>query len=150
MWYNNDGTGSIGWISANGVDWVAFSENVGFAVEPVFVDASEATVIMQGGQQVGQLTSAGVTSLNAPSPNPFNPSTSLSFLLAKDTHVELANYNVRGELVKRLISEQLDQGNHDVTWFGRDTAGKRVASGVYLAQLKAGGLVFSQPMVLVQ
>jgi len=148
--YMVDGTGKTGWISADGEDWVPFKDDVGFAVLPVFVDASEATLIMQGAQQSGRRNGARVTALHAPSPNPFNPSTTLSFALAQDSRVELSIYNVRGELVKRLLDGEMAQGQHEVTWYGRDSVGNGVASGVYLARLEAGDVVMTQRMVLVQ
>ena len=148
--YVTDGTGKTGWISADGADWVPFRDEIGFAVQPVLVDASEGTVIMQGAHQDNPPSSVRITALHAPSPNPFNPSTTLSFTLAKDARGELNIYNIRGELVRRLAGGELVQGHHEFTWHGRDLAGSGVASGVYLARLKAGGVVMTQRMVLVR
>ncbi len=75
-------------------------------------------------------------------PNPFNPSTTIAFDIpgnsAAKQHVTLAVYDIRGRLVKTLISSELEPRNHKVTWNGKDESGKPVPSGIYLYTLKAG------------
>lgn len=73
-------------------------------------------------------------------PNPFNPSTRLEFSVARDgVAVRLAVYDLRGQLVRTLLSGTLDSGPHEVTWDGRDATGRTVASGAYVARLVADG-----------
>jgi len=77
--------------------------------------------------------------LNDNYPNPFNPSTTISYNLAEDSNVELTIYNLKGQKVKQLVSSnQLSAGQHSVEWNGTDDAGKNVSSGIYLYKLKAG------------
>jgi len=77
--------------------------------------------------------------LNENYPNPFNPSTTISYNLAEDSDVELTIYNLKGQRVKQLISiDQLLAGQHSVEWNGTDDTGKNVSSGIYLYKLKAG------------
>jgi hypothetical protein len=83
-------------------------------------------------------------------PNPFNPRTTLSFALEQDEDVTLAIYSVRGELVRQLVNERMDQGTHSVVWDGTDRRGSGVASGVYLARFTAGSLKMSQRLVLMR
>lgn len=71
-------------------------------------------------------------------PNPFNPSTTIRLTLPVASDVSVAVYNVRGELVRRLVDERLDAGRHDVPWDGRDQAGAAMASGVYFHQVRVG------------
>jgi hypothetical protein len=66
-------------------------------------------------------------------PNPFNPSTRISYSLPKAGHVELTVYNVLGEAVQTLVSEDRPAGSYDVTW---DASG--LASGMYFYRLTAG------------
>lgn len=72
-------------------------------------------------------------------PNPFNPATTVGFSLAVPGPVSLTVHDARGCLVRRLVSGSVDAGSHEVTWDGCDHAGRRVASGLYLARLAAGG-----------
>lgn len=72
-----------------------------------------------------------------PTPNPFNPSTVISFTLAGSESVTLAIYDLRGRVVRRLVDGgALTAGSHDVAWDGRGDDGHSVAAGVYLYSLR--------------
>ncbi len=69
-------------------------------------------------------------------PNPFNPSTSLSFSLPTQMPVRLDIYNVKGQLVNTLINSPLPAGDHTVVWNGLDSGNRSVSSGVYYYRIK--------------
>jgi photosystem II stability/assembly factor-like uncharacterized protein len=69
------------------------------------------------------------------SPNPFNPRTELSFILARGGAVALEIYSPRGARLARPFSGRLEPGPQTLSWDGRDEAGRNLASGVYLARL---------------
>lgn len=71
-------------------------------------------------------------------PNPFNPRTTLRFALAAPARADLAVHDLAGRLVRRLVAANLPAGEHEVAWDGRDEAGRAVASGQYVARLRAG------------
>ena len=71
-------------------------------------------------------------------PNPFNPSTTLSFSVPGGSKASLAVYDVTGKLVRTLVSDALPSGRHRRVWDGRDNGGNRVGSGVYICRLDAG------------
>lgn len=77
--------------------------------------------------------------LHGSHPNPFNPSTTLTFTLDRPMAVSLEVLDVRGRLVRQLRSGVLAAGDHAVRWDGRDDAGATVAGGVYLARLAGEG-----------
>lgn len=83
-------------------------------------------------------------------PNPFNPATHVTFDLAKTGPVEVAIYDVRGQLVQRLATGTMTGGRHDLVWQGRDDAGRSVASGVYFCRLSADGLEQSRKLILAR
>jgi len=68
-------------------------------------------------------------------PNPFNPETTIFFNLSEVGKVELEIFNIRGQKVKQLVSNQLPAGQHSIVWDGIDDDGKHVSSGVYLYKL---------------
>ena len=68
-------------------------------------------------------------------PNPFNPSTTLSFALPSDMPVTLDIYSARGMRVRRVLAEPRTAGVHHVVWDGTDSHGRTVASGVYFYRL---------------
>ncbi len=84
------------------------------------------------------------------SPNPFNPSTTISFSLPAPGHASLAVYDITGRKVRTLVSGLMSSGEHAVTWDGRDEAGQPVASGVYISRLTAGKHVATEKMALVR
>jgi flagellar hook assembly protein FlgD len=81
-------------------------------------------------------------------PNPFNPSTTISYLLAENSSVRLEIYDVAGRKVRSLVDESRSAGYHNVVWNGRDQNGSQVSSGVYLYRFTAtpisGGKAFTQ------
>jgi len=69
-------------------------------------------------------------------PNPFNPETNIVFSLPKDGEVQLEIFNIKGQKIKTLLHDQIEAGEHSITWNGEDAAGKKVSSGIYLYKLK--------------
>jgi len=88
--------------------------------------------------------------LEANYPNPFNPSTTISFTLPERGDVELSIYDVAGRRVRTLAREVMDAGRRTVVWDGRDDAGRRVNSGVYFCRLRADRRVLTQKLVVVK
>jgi len=89
--------------------------------------------------------------LHANYPNPFNPSTTISFDLAGEKHhCDLTVYDVRGRQVRRLIDSDLEPGRHRVVWDGRDESGEKVSTGVYLYSLRAGKEIFLRKMTILE
>jgi len=83
--------------------------------------------------------------LNNAYPNPFNPTTSISFDVAATGPVSLAVFNIAGQEVANLVDGQMSQGSHSVTF---DAA--QLGSGVYLYTLTAGNFTETKKMVLVK
>jgi hypothetical protein len=71
------------------------------------------------------------------SPNPFNPQTVLTFTLSQPGRVRVAIYDIRGALVKTLLDENRNVGEHALPWDGTDSKRDRVVSGVYFVQVQA-------------
>jgi hypothetical protein len=63
-------------------------------------------------------------------PNPFNPETTISFNLPKASEIELSIYNIKGQLVKRLVNGTVEAGQHKIVW-----SGEGVSSGLYFYKL---------------
>ncbi|MCF7920745.1 MAG: T9SS type A sorting domain-containing protein [Candidatus Cloacimonetes bacterium] len=77
--------------------------------------------------------------LNKNYPNPFNPTTTISFSVPVESEVELIVYNVRGQKVKTLVSDILIRGKHSVIWNGDNESGTKTSSGVYFYNLIVNG-----------
>jgi hypothetical protein len=70
-------------------------------------------------------------------PNPFNPLTNIVYFLPADVRIKLTVYNLKGEKVRKLIDGFQTKGWKEIIWNGRDSRGKKVASGVYFCRLQA-------------
>ena len=88
-------------------------------------------------------------------PNPFNPETWIPYHLAHGAEVEIAIYDAKGALVRRLAlgyqaaGYYADRGRA-AYWDGRNDGGESVANGVYFYQLRAGEYVASRRMVIIK
>ena len=88
--------------------------------------------------------------LDAPHPNPFNPSTEIHYVLPSASRVQISIYDASGRMVSELVNEDQTKGDHGVHWNGRDARGATVGSGVYFVKLNANGEVRTQKMVLLK
>ena len=83
-------------------------------------------------------------------PNPFNPTTTISFELPTLSNVKLKIYNILGDEVKTLIAGKIQAGSYNIVWDGYDNLGHKVASGIYLYQLRAGMFNEVKRMLLIK
>jgi N-acetylneuraminic acid mutarotase len=79
------------------------------------------------------------------SPNPFNPTTRITFQIPKESYVTLKVFNLLGIEIANLVEGELSAGIHSRVWDAQDTP-----SGVYLYQLTAGGYTTVKKMVLMK
>lgn len=92
----------------------------------------------------------GIFALAPSSPNPFNPKTVIRYSLAETGPASLIVFDVSGRMVRRLVEGSVTAGMHEVSWDGRDHAGRTVASGVYFYRLESAGRSAEQKMVLMK
>ena len=78
-------------------------------------------------------------------PNPFNPTTTIVFELAKSGNVHLTVYDITGKEITTLIDGNIQRGSHEVIFDASN-----LATGIYFYQLKMGNFVKSKKMLLVK
>ncbi len=83
-------------------------------------------------------------------PNPFNPTTTISFALPEAQEVTLAIYSMQGQLVRTLLAREMSSGRHSVVWDARDEHGRQVASGMYVCVLKASAFIAQKKLLLMK
>ena len=91
-----------------------------------------------------------ITKLNGNYPNPFNPTTTISYSLKEDSKVTLEIFNIKGQKVRTLVKENQLAGHHKVVWNGKDENSKPVASGIYFYKMKAGNYTSTKKMILMK
>ncbi|MBL7192275.1 T9SS type A sorting domain-containing protein [bacterium] len=85
------------------------------------------------------------TALHSPYPNPFNPSTVISFELKDAGEVSLIVFDVQGREVQSLVNGHRSMGYHEAVFDGSE-----LASGIYFARLDAGGFAQTQKLLLIK
>ncbi|MCP4724433.1 MAG: T9SS type A sorting domain-containing protein [bacterium] len=84
-------------------------------------------------------------------PNPFNPTTTISFNLPKAERVTVEMFNMLGQKVRTLVSDDLRApGTNRIMFDGLNDSGARLASGVYVYRLRAGSFTKSKRMVMIK
>ncbi len=88
--------------------------------------------------------------LHAPVPNPFNPTTNVSYSLPRGADVNLAIHDLRGRVLRVLVQGFCSEGTHTVAWHGTDDHGRPLSSGVYLVRLRVGDRVENRKVSLIR
>jgi Carboxypeptidase regulatory-like domain/Secretion system C-terminal sorting domain len=125
-----------------------------YAVEAVFPEgllsevafSNELEVTVEAGGNLVPL----ITELAGNYPNPFNPETTIRFSLNSEQNVSLKIYNMKGQLVKTLINDELPADFHEIVWNGIDDSNKPVASGVYFYRMKAAEYHSAKKMIMLK
>ena len=84
------------------------------------------------------------------SPNPFNPTTTISVELLQDADLNVSIYDLKGRLVKNLVSQRYTQGNYQFIWAGTNQAGQSVPSGVYIYTIQSGNNIISSQITMLK
>ena len=71
-------------------------------------------------------------------PNPFNPTTTISYSLPEQATVKLTIFDIQGREIMKLQDEKNDLGNYSIQWSGLDQQENQVSTGVYFCRLEAG------------
>ncbi|MCH2445135.1 MAG: T9SS type A sorting domain-containing protein, partial [Candidatus Marinimicrobia bacterium] len=85
------------------------------------------------------------TSLESAYPNPFNPSTTFSYILAETEDINLSVFNITGQLVESLVNNQQDAGSYTLVWDA-----SLQPSGIYFLRLQAGNETFNQKLMVIK
>jgi hypothetical protein len=104
----------------------------------LFVASLAATTAVIEPDSKGVVPPAAMLRLDPSYPNPMAASTTIPFLLAGPSRIQLRIHDVAGRIVTRLVDESRAGGRQVATWDGRDGAGRPVANGVYFVELTAG------------
>lgn len=83
-------------------------------------------------------------------PNPFNPTTTISFATPEAGDVTLDIYNSLGQHVTDLIDGHVDAGQHTTSWSARDAGGSNVSTGLYIARLVMGDRVSCHNLMYIR
>ncbi|MBN1543662.1 T9SS type A sorting domain-containing protein [candidate division KSB1 bacterium] len=83
-------------------------------------------------------------------PNPFNPTTTISYTLEQAAPTTVKIYDIQGRLIRALVDDLQAAGTHQVQWDGLDRNGQAVPSGTYLCRIESAGATLSRRMQLLK
>ncbi|HNX03519.1 MAG TPA: T9SS type A sorting domain-containing protein [Candidatus Cloacimonas sp.] len=83
-------------------------------------------------------------------PNPFNPSTTICYNVPLQGKVNLTVYNIKGQVVKKLVDEKQLPGNYKIVWNGKDKRDIEVASGIYFVRIEQNNKIHTRKMMLIK
>ncbi len=83
-------------------------------------------------------------------PNPFNPSTVISYHLPQAAFVRLTIYDITGREITKLVEGYQQAGKYNYTWNTENISGKKLSSGTYFARLEAGNFVKVEKLMLLK
>jgi len=111
---------------------------------PVSWTDGTVTIIPTGVDDHG-VPMPGKLALRQNHPNPFNPTTTISFTLEKSTDVMITIFNISGQMVDRIDLGRKTAGMHSFEY-----SGAKLASGIYTYRLTADSVSRSKQMVLLK
>ena len=113
------------------------------------IEGSDCVRIVPGKGDVGPRFASSdavrITTLGEAHPNPFNPTTTINYEIAKRGYVTLKVYDVTGKLVVTLVNGEMPGGRHEVAWEAGD-----LPSGVYFYRLEFDDFVQTRKMILLK
>ena len=96
-----------------------------------------------------QLVPASFT-LHQNFPNPFNPLTTIAYVLSAKSYVHVAIYDVTGGLVKTLFIGTQNAGNKSLVWDSTNNNNKQAPGGFYIYSVSVGKSILSKKMLLLK
>jgi len=133
-------------------NYEVFNQGTGEFEKGIVISGSqEYSLILLGEEGEPEEGLPNTTKLHSNYPNPFNPSTTISFSVTQNSDfVKLEIFNVKGQKVKTLFNGSAEEGLHTVTWNGEDENNDPVSSGIYFYKLKTGEQEISRKMLLMK
>ena len=83
-------------------------------------------------------------------PNPFNPTTTLTYFLPKNENVYISIHDANGRLIRNLVKEQGSAGRNSVKWDGTNNQGQKLSAGLYFYTIETGELRKTKKMILLK
>lgn len=142
----------------DGADWTSLTTPTGESLLDVWGPSADEIFVV--GENGTILRYHPVSHLNNESPivpqplsawpNPFNPTTTISFSVDREQWVTIEVFDVEGRRVATVAEQTFRPGIHSVTWTGRDDQTRAVPSGTYLVQVETSGGVEVRKISLVR
>ena len=143
---------NMGPLNSPALVWLTEFQLYGSNPQQVFIpgdqDADERNLRIQNGDDLESIPKEFAL-LNA-YPNPFNPSTRISYNLPQDCYVNITIFNILGDKIIELVNSHESAGRHSVIWNGCNSSGDPAASGIYFYRIQADNFSDTRKMSLMK
>lgn len=140
------------WVAEDMFTLVSISSQAG-ETDPDFTDAESIMrlySLTDIDTETATLSTPQNTVLQQNVPNPFNPTTTITYSIATPNDVHLAIYDVNGRLIKTLVNDWQSAGQYSINWNGTNEDGQAVNSGIYFYQMTTSQTNETKSMVLLK
>lgn len=115
---------------------------------PVYADSNPARIAKDEEKiKLNAFSELPTTFAVSSFPNPFNPSTTITYQLVEESNIFLQIFDVIGREVVSLVNDRKNAGYHSIPWHGKDSRGINVASGTYFYRFTASPISGSEPFI---
>lgn len=135
--YQIDGTDTIIFLTIDGL-YVYYSENQIYPLNYNVPNVDNDVTYL----------AASITALAYP--NPFNPETTITYSLPENGQTSIQIFNLKGQLVKTLLSDYASSGDHKIIWNGENNEGKKCTSALYFYRIKQNNHSLTRKLVLAK
>ncbi len=97
-----------------------------------------------------QVLYPGSIKLNSIYPNPFNPSTTISFEIDRSEDLEISIYDLMGKRVRDLSKANFNAGNHYIKWNGKSNDFRFLTSGTYIVEIRSEKFSLTKKIILLK
>ncbi|MEA1973809.1 MAG: T9SS type A sorting domain-containing protein, partial [Candidatus Cloacimonadota bacterium] len=118
--------------------------------DKVWIDMITLPTMIEISENENDVIIPKISQINKIYPNPFNPKTTILFSNSQTENVRIDVFNIRGQLVNKLINQQFTKGNHSIVWDGEDDSSNEVSSGVYFVRFKSDSNVSLNKIMLLK
>ena len=120
-------------------------------VEPFYGETEEITFYIMNNSQLNIDNEKIIPKIMSSNyPNPFNPVTNIIYNLPEDGFVKITVYDILGNIIKNLVSENQSSGYKSIQWNAKNNQGQPVSAGVYLYSIEEGDFIQTKKMILLK
>lgn len=98
----------------------------------------------------GNIEPAGKFIFYQPIPNPFSKKIRIRFVIPESRLFKLNIYDITGRMVKPIINDQIEKGEYNIFWDGRDANNRKLSSGIYFVKIDYQDKVFTEKIIMVK
>ena len=113
-------------------------------------DFMKEHIVVENPAGLSDTTTPVAYDLNQNFPNPFNPTTTISFTIPENETISLKIYDILGRNVRTLVEGGYAAGSYNIVWDATDMSGNTVSAGVYFYTIKAGSYVETKRMLFMK